>query len=224
MPAHESRLVAAEPLSGGTGAFHFGKPAGFRFKPGQTIDLALPDVGKHTFSLVSAPEEERLTIATRLREGSAYKSALAALVPGAPVTLEGPYGSLTLHGDATRPAVFIAGGIGITPFMSMLRHAAREAPARPITLVWSNRRPEDAVFLDELRSLAGEMPAFRLLARMTATDGHIDEALLREALGAGAKPVCYLTGSPDFVAALRAALEKLGVADDDLRSEEFFGY
>lgn len=224
MPAHESRLVAAEPLSGGTGAFHFAKPAGFRFKPGQTIDLSLGEAGKHTFSLVSAPEEDRLTIATRLREGSAYKRALAALAPGAPVSLEGPYGSLTLHGDATRPAVLIAGGIGITPFMSMLRHAASQAPSRPITLVWSNRRPEDAVFLDELRGLEAKMPAFRLLARMTATEGRIDEALLRGALGAGVKPVCYLTGSPDFVAALRATLEKLGVADDDLRSEEFFGY
>lgn len=224
MPAHESRLVAAEPLSRGTRAFHFAKPAGFRFKPGQTIDLALPEAGKHTFSIVSEPADERLTIATRLREGSAYKRVLAALMPGALVTLEGPYGSLTLHGDVTRPAVFIAGGIGITPFMSMLRHAASQAPSRPITLVWSNRRPEDAVYLDELRSLEGKMPAFRLLARMTATEGRIDDALLREALGSGVKPVCYLTGSPDFVAALRGTLERLGVADDDLRSEEFFGY
>ena len=110
----------------------------------------------------------------------------------------------------------------------------REAPSRPITLVWSNRRPEDAVFLEELRALGARLPAFRLLPTMTGVapgeagwtgrTGRVDEALLREALGTGAKPVCYLTGAPEFVAALRETLERLGVADDDLRSEEFFGY
>jgi ferredoxin-NADP reductase len=233
MPAHETQFVGVEPLASGTGAFHFEKPRGFRFKPGQTIDLTLPEVGKHTFSLVSAPAEDRLTIATRLR-GSHFKRALGALVPGTAVTLEGPYGSLTLHGDAARPAVFVAGGIGITPFMSMLRHVAREAPTRPITLVWSNRRPEDAAFLGELRTLEKRLSAFRLLPTMTSLapgeagwtgrTGRIGEPLLREALGEGAKPVFYLTGSPDFVAAIRETLARLGVADDDLRSEEFFGY
>ena len=233
MPAHEARLAAAEPLSGGTSAFHFGKPAGFRFKPGQTIDLSLGEAGKHTFSLVSAPGEDRLTIATRLR-GSPFKRALAALAPGATATIEGPYGSLTLHGDAARPAVLVAGGIGITPFMSMLRHVASQGVARPITFVYSNRRPEEAAFLGELRRLEQRLPGFRLLPTMTGIAagedgwtgraGRIDEALLREAVGQGAKPVCYVTGSPAFVAALREKLERLGVAEDDLRSEEFSGY
>ena len=83
MPAHETRLVAVEPLCAGTSAFHFSRPPGFAFKAGQAVDLVLPgsEMLKHTFSLVNAPGEERLTIATRLR-GSPYKQALAALVPG----------------------------------------------------------------------------------------------------------------------------------------------
>src|SRR3954467_10646391 len=122
------RLRATESLADGTQAFHFDKPEGFGFKPGQAVELLLPNVAGaeagHAFSLVNAPFEDVLTIATRMRD-TPYKRALASLAPGSSVRLDGPFGSMTLHKNAQRAAVFIAGGIGITPFMSMLRTLAK---------------------------------------------------------------------------------------------------
>jgi hypothetical protein len=97
----------------GTMAFRLSKPAGFRFKPGQAVDLALID-----------PPAE--AVATRMRAGSAFKRALKALPLNAKIRLKGPLGIMTLHQDRSRAAVLIAGGIGITPFMSMLRQAAHD--------------------------------------------------------------------------------------------------
>ncbi|MBL8539970.1 MAG: FAD-dependent oxidoreductase, partial [Betaproteobacteria bacterium] len=130
MSTFEVKLQDREEVAEGTMAFHFEKPAAFDFKAGQAIDVILPkppgdDVqgARHTFSIVTAPFESDLVIATRIRD-SAFKRALKSLAMGSAVGIEGPFGSLTLHRDPARPAVFIAGGIGITPFVSMLRQAA----------------------------------------------------------------------------------------------------
>ena len=116
MPSYQLKLTGREPLAEGTVAFRFEKPAGFAFKAGQAVVLELldppPEDGqkRRTFSLVSAPFERILTIATRMR-GTAFKRALNALPEGASVKLVGPLGQFSLA-DAARPAVFIAGGIG----------------------------------------------------------------------------------------------------------------
>jgi ferredoxin-NADP reductase len=233
------RLRRREEVAAGTMAFHFDKPEGFRFKPGQAVDLVLPDPAagaeslRHAFSIVSAPHEAEIVLATRMRS-SAFKEALHRLPLGAPVQVDGPFGSLTLPTRQDRAAVFIAGGIGITPFMSMLRHAAHIRSQQPLVLLYSNRRPEDSAFLTELQRMEGENRRFQLVATMTdmpqsrlpwmGETGKIDEALLKR-IGAGlGSPVYYVAGPPAMVAALRETLEGAGVADDDVRSEEFHGY
>lgn len=228
----EARLLRRETVAEGTMAFHFDKPDGFDFKPGQAIDLVLGSE-RHAFSLVGAPFEPDLAIATRMRD-SAYKKALAALPIGAAVGIEGPFGSLTLHRDRSRAAIFIAGGIGITPFMSILRNAARDPQPRALSLVYSNRRPEDAAFLEELTVLARAHADFRLTATMTQMQGSerawdgaagvVDAKLLERASRGLSAPIYYLAGPPGMVAGLRATLEAFGVDEDDIRSEEFFGY
>ena len=238
MSGLSTTFLRREEVARGTAAFHIGKPAGFRHKPGQALDVILPGAGagkaqvlQHTFSIVSAPHEPEIVFATRMRD-SEYKRALGALQPGAALSIEGPSGSMTLHADSARPAVFIAGGIGITPFMSMLRHAAHEHAARSFVLLYSNRRPEDAAFLAELAGYERVLPSFRLVATMTDTQpalwngpgGKIDARLLGDIARPLRSPVYYVTGPPGMVGAMRGALEGLGVADDDVRSEEFFGY
>src|SRR3546814_726977 len=173
MNTYTVKLKAREEVADRTMAFHFEKPAGFAFKPGQAIDviLAHPDAAadtessRHTFSLVNAPFQDELIVATRMRD-SAFKRALGDLQPGEPVTLEGPSGALTLSTKNKRPAIFLAGGIGITPFVSMLAHAAHDQPARHLTLLYSNRRPEPAAFLDELQRLERHNQHLRLKATM----------------------------------------------------------
>ena len=236
----DTTLLAREEVAEGTLAFRFAKPAGFGFKPGQAIDLILSDAPatdadsvRHAFSLVSAPYEDELVVATRMRD-SAFKRSLKALAIGAPVKLDGPFGSLTLHNNRARPAVFIAGGIGITPFMSILRQAAHEHLPQQLVLLYSNRRPEDSAFLAELRQLAERNKNFRLIATMTgmakssrAWDGDtglVDAPMVKRIVAALLAPIYYLAGPPGMVAAMRETLARAGIDDDDVRSEEFYGY
>ena len=240
MANYEVMLKGHEDVAEGTMAFRFEKPAGFSFKPGQAIDIALinpPAEANSThrvFSLVSAPFEEELTVATRMRDGSAFKRVLKTLPPNAKIKLKGPLGDMTLHEDRARSAAFIAGGIGITPFMSMLRQAVHDRLAHRLFLLYSNRRPEDAAFLAELQSLEQQNKNFRLLATMTAMDksaqawrgerGVLNENSVKRFVGDAVAPIYYLAGPPVMVDAMSGVLRRAGVRDEDVRSEEFYGY
>jgi ferredoxin-NADP reductase len=230
MARHEVALTGREEVAEGTTAFRFAKPAGFAFKPGQSVNLSLidppaePNSARRTFSLASAPFESELAIATRMREGSAFKRALKALPIGSNVRLTGPLGDMTLHEDAARAAVFIGGGIGITPFRSMLLQADHDRLEHRLLLAYSNRRREHAAFLAELQALERRNARFRLLAAMTDTDGMINDETLKRFVGDAPAPVYYLAGPPAMVAAMKAILARNGVGADDVRSEEFFGY
>lgn len=237
---HAAQLKSKGRVAEGTMAFFFSRPEGFTFKPGQAIDLILPDPDnpaaegeRHAFSLVGAPYQHDLCITTRMRD-TAYKRRLDALAVGASVQVDGPFGSMTLHRNAGRAAVFIAGGIGITPFMSMLRQAAHEALPQPILLLYSNRRPEDTSFIDELQELERANPKFRLMATMTQMSkscavwegerAMLSGELIKREIAALSDPIFYVVGPPAMVEALKLALSQAGVDEDDIRSEEFYGY
>jgi ferredoxin-NADP reductase len=237
MPSYQVRLVGREPLAEGTLAFRLEKPAGFAFRAGQAVVLELldPPPGdgqkRRTFSLVSAPFERTLAIATRMRD-SAFKRALNALPEGASVKLVGPVGQFTLA-DA-RPAVFIAGGIGITPFMSMLRQAAHDGSPQRLVLLYSNRSPEGAAFLDELQALERQNANFRLVATMTemrnsatkweGETGLVDAHLIERAVRGLVAPAYYVVGPPGMVVAVVDTLRSAGVSPESILTEEFYGY
>ena len=238
MATYTVKLLAKQPVAQGTTAFHLEKPAGFEFRPGQAFEVILPGGAEgeddfHAFSIVAAPHEAELVFATRMRD-SKYKRALAALEPGASLQIDGPFGSLTLHKKTERAGVLIAGGIGITPFMSMLRSAAEQRSEQTLVLLYSNRRPEDTAFLAELQALAQRNPHMRLLATMTdmahsqqawdGATGYIDSAFVRRATAGLPDPLFYVSGPPALVEAMRGTLVAAGVDEDDVRSEEFFGY
>jgi len=241
MTSYTARLEAREEIAEGTMAFHFEKPDGFEFKPGQAINVVLPVPGaapndqdaRHAFSIVSAPFQDDLTIATRMRD-SAFKRALKSLPIGSPVTIGGPFGSLGLHKDRTRAGIFIAGGIGITPFVSILRQAAKDRLQQRLILLYSNRRPEDAAFLAELQQLAAQSESFRMVATMTQASasrrrwegptGLITGEFIKSAVGDLAAPVFYVVGPPGMVEAMRQTLSRAGMDDEDIRSESFYGY
>ena len=230
MSAYDILLKGHQDVAAGTLAFRFTKPPGFTFKPGQSVTLVLTDPPpeanskQRIFSLVSAPFEAELVIATRMREGSAFKRALKSLPAGAKLQLRGPRGVMTLHEERSRAAVFIAGGIGITPFMSMLRQAAHDRLDQRLLLICSNRKPEDTPFLAELQALAPQYENFRMLARMTEQDGFVDAETIKNFVGDTAAPVYYLAGPPAMVDAMKTVLRDSGVSDSDVRSEQFYGY
>src|SRR5215467_4713986 len=174
---YEIRLIGRKDVAEGTTAFFFEKPPGFSFKAGQFMRLTLIDPPEtdgegngRTFTIASAPYEDNLMIATRMRD-TAFKRVLKTMPIGTAIVARGAYGALTLHDDASAPAVFLTGGIGITPFRSILMQAAKDRLARAIILFYSNRRPEDAAFLDELSGLQGKLAGFKFIAVMTDMAG-----------------------------------------------------
>jgi ferredoxin-NADP reductase len=223
-----------------TMGFWFEKPSGFTYKAGQFMDVTLlnpretdAEGNTRAFSLASAPYEPMLMVATRVRD-TAFKRVLAALPLGSEVKIDGPSGDLILHDDATRAAVFLAGGIGITPFRSILLRAAKERLAHHIFLFFANRRPEDTPFLEELQRLQGVNPYYLFVATMTGMakshrvwhgeTGHITKAMLEKGLKKAVAPIYYLAGPPEMVAGLYAVLQDMNIKDDDIRKEEFSGY
>ena len=230
----EIRLRRRQTVAEGTVAFYFDKPPAFTHEAGQNamftlINPAEDDASGPTraFTIASAPHEPELMIATRMR-ASAFKRTLAAAALGTKIEMEGPAGVMVLHEDAVRPAVFLAGGIGITPFRAMARDAAKRRLAHKIVLFYSNRRPQDAAFLTELERLQG--PNFKLIATMTeASDWKgekrlISRELLAEHLPDLRAPVYYFAGPPGMTMAVQGMLKELGASEDDMRSEEFYGY
>lgn len=235
VPLIERRLVAE-----GTMAFHFEKPAQFVFTPGQFVDLTLLRPSEtdaagntRTFSIASAPDEETVMVATRLRD-TAFKREMQRLPLGTTVRMEGPFGKLMLHADQTRPAVFLSGGIGITPFRSMVVHAAMQRSPQRLVLFYSNRRPEDAAFLDELQALQETNPRYTFVGTMTEPEksslvwqgetGYINAAVLSKHLVNVDRPIYYVVGPPGMVGALRTMLKEAHIDDSDVRTETFAGY
>ncbi len=223
-----------------TMAFQLEKPEGFTFKAGQSIDVTLLDPPEtdgegngRAFSIASAPDEGMLLVATRMRD-TAFKRVLGATPMGSRVKIEGPFGNLVLHNNPARAAVFLAGGIGITPFRSMLLQAAHEHLPHRLFCFYANRRPEDAPFLQELEALRGQNPSYTFVPTMTdmsrsdssyrGETGRIDQAMIAKHLKSAASPIYYLAGPPGMVRAMRTVLNSMGVDDDDIRTEEFAGY
>ncbi|UWR44197.1 FAD-dependent oxidoreductase [Phaeobacter inhibens] len=238
-PTTKVTLTSSETIATGTMAFHLTKPAGFQHQAGQWIRLTIAgtaeDDGKarsRILSIVSAPDEPQITVATRLSD-SAFKRSLSTLPDGAELTVAGPSGTFTLHEDASRPAVFIAGGIGITPFISTLRDVTATKAPHKIALFYSNRAPAAAPFLRELEELQKANSNIQLIATMTDLDAHdgwvgetskIDQDMLRRHLRELDAPIYYCVGPAGMVTATQKMLSAAGVAEQDIRVESFTGY
>jgi ferredoxin-NADP reductase len=240
MADQKSKLIRREEVAEGTMAFHFEKPSGFAFKAGQSADVTLidpPDTdaegNTRTFSIASPPFENELVFTTRMRD-TAFKRSLKEVPLATEVKIGSAAGSFTLHKNPTKPAVFLAGGIGITPFLSMVRQADHDRLPHKLYLFYSNRRPEDAAFLDILQTLETTNPDFHLICTMTEMSKSnkewkgetvlINEEMLSRHLAALQGPIYYIAGPPTMVAAMQQTLVGAGVEEDDIWAEEFAGY
>ena len=240
MPIYKTRLKSREEIAAGTMAFHLEKPEGFAFKAGQFGDYTLLSPAEtdaegniRGFSLASAPYEADLMFATRMRD-TAFKRVLRTMEIGTEITLDAPYGSFTLHNNAKIPAVFLTGGIGVTPVRSIVLQAAHDNLPHKIFLFDSNRRPEDSAFLDDLTNAQKNNPNYTFVGTMTEMEksaqkwdgetGYITKAMLVKYLDDLTLPIYYIAGPPAMVTAMRKTLNQAGLDDDNIRTEEFSGY
>lgn len=233
------KILGREMVATDTLSLRLAKPTGFTFEPGQAIRLTIPagaPVGAgeaRVLSIASAPHEDDMTVISRVRDSSSFKQALKGMPDSAELQLSGPLGSFTKDEDQNRPTVFLAGGIGITPFLSMIRDANHSSRLDKTTLFYSNRSPADAAMLQELQGLSASEAGFRLVATMSEVDdasdwdgetGWIDEQMLLRYLTDLTSPIYYCVGPEAFVSAMNALLAAAGVKKDNIRFEQFSGY
>jgi ferredoxin-NADP reductase len=240
MAPYKVKLKAQKSLCAGTTAFYFEKPEGFEFQAGQFFNFTLlsPDEtdlegNTRALSIASAPHERNLMVAMRLRT-TAFKRTLNSLPLGTELLLQGPYGSMTLPRNTTRPAVFVAGGIGITPFRSLIWNAAESLSPRRLFLFYSVRVPEEAAFLEELREMEQYKMRYKFICTVTQPEksrmawrgetGRISIELLSKWIPDLSLPIYYIAGPPAMVTGVRRMLIGAGVAEEGIRAEEFYGY
>ena len=221
-------------------AFWFETPgAGYTFKAGQSADFILVDPletdgegNARTFSFASSPNNRASFMVGMRMRATAFKKTLQAIPLGTGIKVSSPMGSFTLHKDSSRPAVFLAGGIGITPICSIIGWATEEQLPHRLYLFYSNRTPGEVAFLDQLESWSRQNRNFKFIPTVTASRyptwpyefGRIDRGMLTKHLPEIENSVYYLSGPPPMVAAMRQLLVDLGVSEDNLKTEEFAGY
>lgn len=198
------------------------------WKPGQYLHYVLhhrptDDRGSDRwFTVSSAPFEEHPTITTRfaVEKGSSFKHALAALEVGQEIEMSAIEGDFIID-DPTKQYVFLAGGIGITPFHSILKQADFDKLQLNVTMLYANR-DEHVPFKADLDSFASRNPHLKIVY-MTSPQ-RIDEAAIRELITDLHAPIFYISGPEPMVKSLATTLEGMGVPAQQIKIDDFPGY
>lgn len=187
------------------------------------------------FTLSSSPSEGNLLrLTTRIREESGFKKTLDELEIGGTIEGEGPEGTFILDEKEPGPHVFLAGGIGITPFRSMIKYAADKSLNTQIQLIYSNSIPEEITFRQDLENLAKSWSNLKLDMTITKPEeskeawngltGRIDETLIQKLVSDFNSKTFWVCGPPAMVEAMEQTLGKLNISSGKVRSEKFTGY
>jgi len=198
----------------------------FSFRPGQYVSLTLLDASPsdakgniREFSIASPPGEDMLSVAFRDSD-SAFKRHLKSIPLGAEVFVEGPFGAFTLPRKTDRPLVFAAGGIGVTPFRSMIRHIHKEDLPHTIVLFYANTKSERAAYREEFQEIAASRDGVHFIEHIGPVTREALQRISKELV----LPRYFIAGPPKMVAQLRQAMSEAGIEDDDVLFEEFTGY
>lgn len=196
-------------------SFVFEKPKGFKFYSGQYLDINL-NGDSRTFTISSSPSEDYLMITTK-KGFSDFKKKLFGLEVGDIVNTSHPAGTFTL--DESTPAVFLAGGIGITPYRSMIKYVLDQKIPTPMTLIYSNS-DNDFLFKKEVDEWKQSLVDLNLIYHNSSQNGHLTN--LPPTIYH--LPIYYLAGPPSFVDDIEKILLGLGIDETNIRYDRFDGY
>ncbi len=221
--------------------FRFAKKEYPDYKPGQFAFFPLDNVKdakgpvRH-FSLASSPTEDELVISTRIRD-TPYKQALSLLAPGAQVEISKPQGNFTLHEDHDKPAVLLSGGIGVTPFRSMIKYATDKQMRTRIVMFDSNRNEQNILYKNEFDRWARENKNLKVVYTITDDEpdkgdwpgerGRIDKEMVTRHLTSQDRSAAmfYICGPPGMLEAMQKLLRtELQIPQERVKVEEFTGY
>lgn len=232
-----ARINRRKEIAKGTLWVQFELEKEISFLPGQFFFIALKDPpytdkggNMRHFSIVNSPSQKTIIeMATRITE-SAFKKSLKELPIGTEVEIYSIMGDFHMPKDQSKHIVFIAGGIGITPFMSMLRHAKETGLNQKITLIYSNRDKESTVFYEELSQMSQQIKNFKPIFTMTDDKNwkeesrRVDPDFIKDYLPDYKDDYFMFAGPPPMVDAVRKALKILGVKSKNINPETFTGY
>lgn len=231
------KLIEKKEIIKGTLRVSFQIPEPINFKPGQYMFVILQNPkfeddrgNKRQFSILNSPNNSNvLTMTTRISE-SGFKKSLLQLSIGSEVQIGPIAGVFTLPDNTTKPLVFIAGGIGITPFMSMLSYISVKNLPYSITLIYSNRNQASTAYLKEIQNFSATIPNLKLILTMTQDNEWtgekriIDSQFIKDYFPTVNENLYMVVGPPLMVEAVKKALTLAGVSIDNIKFENFTGY
>lgn len=235
-------FVKKEKLTKDTFNFFFQKNVNARdFIPGQTYEMKLPHKNMdergddRVFTISSSPtNDEFITITTRIIQ-STFKMRLGNLKQGEVVQFTGPWDDLNFDPKDTRPHVFLAGGIGITPYHSIIQYSLDKQIKTPMKLFVSWKNQDEIVFDDFFRKAQDTLDNFTYIPTLTEDEsldadlwdgerGRINEEMIKKYVSDIIGSKYFFAGPPPMVKALKETVIGMGVPKDNLLSEEFEGY
>lgn len=224
----QAPLLEKKVIAENTFEMTFGIPEkNFSFKPGQYVSVTLPGLENysimdkfHDFSIVSSPSEQSTVAIVFRGSGSVFKTTLLRLPMGSVVSIDGPKGVFTLPEATDVPVVLVAGGVGIAPFMSMMRYATEQKSTQKITFLYFNTKQESVAYKIELEELARKNPLISVRDFLGVPEKqHL--VLEGESLE---KLQYYVAGPPLMVSSVVQSLHNFGILSQYIRTEEFTGY
>jgi ferredoxin-NADP reductase len=211
--------------------FRLARPQGFDFKAGQFVPVRVSIEGKphvRCYSISSSPDSRGYFEISVRRQGLVSTTLHATLRQGAQLSIGKPAGQFVYPGDDERPLALLAGGIGITPLLSMLRFAVSSHPTRPVSLLYSARNREALAFLPELRVFAQRHPQLRIGITVSEAGapepwrkGRIDLPFIERYVAHPAHTIFCVCGPAQMMADMERLLAGAGVPAAQIRSEKF---
>ncbi len=195
------------------------------FKPGQYVNVSLdqlryPDPkGKtRTFNLVSSPNNLEYLGFSFLKSDSGFKKTLAEIQLNTKIEIKGPFGIFTLPENPSKPVVFVADGIGITPCVSIVLYAAEEKLPHKITLLYTSQKTFP--YLESLQEIQKENPNFTIQAKSDL----IDSSFIKKHVKNIKESKWFVSGTAKSASHIIKTISQLGVSEKDIQTEEFSGY
>ncbi|OGI93489.1 hypothetical protein A3A99_03895 [Candidatus Nomurabacteria bacterium RIFCSPLOWO2_01_FULL_41_18] len=210
------------------------KPKGFDFKSGQYVVMKL-DVqdekgNTRDFSLADSPTENFIMVSTKLT-GSPFKNKFNSLKNGDTVKIMGSAGTFVLD-ESAKNIILLSGGIGITPLRSMMKYCTDKKLPIKITLLYSNKIPEDIPYKEDLEKMEKQNKNLKIVHTITRPEeskhkwnghvGRVNEEMIKEFMNNDT--VFYICGPPAMVDDLQEILKQMNVGESRIKIEHFEGY